>query len=85
VLISVWARPGRELELAHEVRRSALDALEAEARVVQQELVGLRDEVGRIRTSVARFIDHPLDAALSGLVVPLASAVVRSLKKSKAE
>ena len=80
-LIAAWSKPGRELDLAHEVHRSALEALEVEARVVQQELSGIRDEVGRIRTTVAQFMDHPLDAALSGMVVPLAGALVRSLKK----
>jgi hypothetical protein len=81
-LIAARARPGRELELAQEVRRSALDALEAEGRVVQQELSGIRDEIGKIRSTVTQFVNHPLDAALSGLVVPLTGALVRSLRKS---
>lgn len=81
VLIAARARPGRELDLALEVRRSALDALEAEARVVQQELSGMRDEIGKIRTTVTQFINNPLDAALSSLVVPLAGALVRTLRR----
>lgn len=85
LLLALAARtkPGRELDLALEIRQSALDRLEVDARSVQSELVSLRQEVQGIRDATLGILKHPLDAALSGLVVPLAGVLIKSLKKSE--
>jgi hypothetical protein len=85
LLVALRAPAGREMELAMEVRQAALDGLEDDARLLQAELVALRDETFRLRDSLLGLVKHPLEAALTGLVVPLAGALLKGdRKKGKA-
>ena len=81
VAVAARSKPGRELDLALEVRGMALRGLEAEASALQAELVALRDEFRDARANLARFVKHPLDTALPALIGPLGSLVIKSLKK----
>lgn len=76
IVVAARSKPGRELELAHEVRKMALTRLEEDLAAVQAELVGLR-------TSLTRIVKHPLDAALPALIGPLAAIVLQSLKRRR--
>jgi hypothetical protein len=81
IVIAARSKPGRELDLALEVRGIALRGLEDEAAAVQAELVALRDEFRDAKANLARFVKHPLDTALPALIGPLGSIVLKSLKK----
>lgn len=61
---------GRELELASEIHGSAIEALQTEARGMQQQFAGM--------------VHHPLNSALPLILVPLITIIVKSLKKSRA-
>jgi len=69
VLISMRSKPGRELELAHEVRDMALSRLES--------------DVSAVQANLTRLVRHPLDVALPALIAPLGSIVLKSLKKRR--
>jgi hypothetical protein len=86
LLIAIAARtkPGRELDLALEVRGIALRGLENEAASVQAELVALRDEFRGVKENLTRFVKHPLDSALPALIGPLGTLVLKSIKKQRA-
>lgn len=83
LIIAQRSKPGREMELALEVRTSALQALEADAQGVQEQLAEFREEVRGIREAVVGFVRHPLDSVLPNLLVPVAGAVIKGLKKSE--
>jgi hypothetical protein len=72
VLFVVAERPtaGRELELANEIHGSAVEALQTEARGMQQQFAGM--------------VHHPLNSALPLILVPLITIIVKSLRKSRA-
>lgn len=72
VLFVIAGRPpaGRELELANEIHGSAVEALQTEARGMQQQFAGM--------------VSHPLNSALPLILVPLITIIVRSLKKTRA-
>jgi hypothetical protein len=70
-LIGNAKKPGRELDLAMDVHKAALDALVNEAK-----------SAGDDFSSTASFMKHPLDSALPSLVVPLASILLKTLRKS---
>ncbi|WP_230533383.1 phage holin family protein [Microvirga roseola] len=74
-------KPEREMELALEVHNIALQALEADALVVQQQLIDLKEEVRGVRQAIVGFVRHPIDSVLPGMLVPLAGAVIKGLKK----
>lgn len=82
LVIAQRAKPGRELDLALQVRGDALRALEADAGAIQQQLVGFRDEIRDVRDAVAGFTRHPFETLLPSILVPLAGAVIKNLKKS---
>lgn len=71
VLFVIAGRPpaGRELELANEIHGSAVEALQTEARGMQQQFAGM--------------VQHPLNSALPLILVPLITIIIKSLKKSK--
>ncbi len=81
LIIAQRSKPGREMELALEVRTSALQALEADAQAVQEQLAEFCEEVRGIREAVVGFVRHPLDSVLPSLLVPVAGAVIKGLKK----
>ena len=68
VLIAARKKPDRELELAREVHKNAVEALQMNARSAQERF-----------GQFAR-----MEAMLAGLLIPLAGIVLKSLKKSKA-
>ena len=81
LIVAQRSKPGREMELALEVRNGALQALEADAQALQQQIVGFRDEMREVKEAVVGFASHPLDSVLPGLLVPLVGAVIKGLKK----
>ena len=72
VLFAIAGRPpaGRELELANEIHGSAVEALQTEARGMQQQFAGM--------------VHHPLNSALPLILLPLITIIVRSLRKTGA-
>ena len=81
LIVAERSKPGREMALALEVRNTALQALETDAQVIQQQLTEFRDEVRGVREAVVGFVRHPLDAVLPSMLVPLAGAVIKGLTK----
>jgi hypothetical protein len=75
------AKQGRDLDLAREVRQTALVALEAHARDMQQEVTSLRDEICGIRAALSRLAHNPLDALLPAIVVPVTRVLLKTLHK----
>jgi hypothetical protein len=71
-LTSRLVRPGRDVHLATELHRSAIEALQADAVAVQGEIESLKSAFVR-----------PLDSALAAVIVPAASLLVRALKRTK--
>ena len=69
LLIADRKKPGRELDLANEIHRHTMDALQADARLLQADIA-----------SVGQALKHPLDSALP-LIVPLATILMNALKK----
>lgn len=84
LMIAEKSKPGREMELALEVRNSAIQALEADAEAIQEQLTELRDEVRGMKQAVVGFVRHPIDSVLPSMLVPLAGAVIKNLKKPAA-
>ena len=74
VLIASRIKPGRDLELAREVHRTAMDALMADGRTLEAEIVSFKQA-----------FRHPLDSVLPGLIVPLATILIKIIQKKANE
>jgi len=68
--IAARVKPGRDLELAQEIQKSAIDALASDAREVEADIRG-----------ITNMVRHPLDSAVPGLIMPLASMLIKALRK----
>jgi hypothetical protein len=69
LLVADRRKPGRELELANEIHDHTMQALQADARLLQADIA-----------SLGQALRHPLDGAAS-LIVPLATMLMGFLKK----
>jgi len=69
MLVANSKRPGRELDLANEIHKSTMDALQADARLLQADV-----------QSFGQALKHPVDSLLP-LIVPLATIVINVLKR----
>jgi hypothetical protein len=69
LLIADRRKPGRELDLANEIHKNTMDALQADARLLQADVA-----------SFGQALKHPVDSLLP-LIVPLATIVINALKK----
>ena len=70
LLLASRIKPGRDLELAREVHRAAMEALIADGRALEIEI-----------ESFKQAFRHPLDAVLPGLIVPLATMLIKIIQK----
>lgn len=70
VAIANSKTPGRELELANEIHDHTMQALQADARLLQSDIA-----------SFGQALRHPLDSVLPSLIVPLATMLMGFLKK----
>lgn len=69
LLIADRKKPGRELDLANEIHKNTMDALQADARLLQADV-----------QSFGQALKHPIDSLLP-LIVPLATIVMGVIKK----
>src|ERR1700724_3316112 len=74
VLIASRIKPGRDLELAREVHRAAIDALIADGRALETEIANFKQA----------FL-HPLDSMLPALIVPLATILIKIIQRNTDE
>ncbi len=69
-VVAAGIAPGRDLELAQQLRDSATEALVADLREAEADLAGF-----------TRVLRNPLDGALPGLIIPLAGILLKSLRR----
>lgn len=72
LLIAVWRKPGRDLEVAREVHSAAIQGLQADARALQGEVVSLTNAV-----------KHPFETVVPAAIVPLVTMLLQSLRRKK--
>ena len=72
VLIAARVRPGRDLDLAHEIHNTALNALTGELRGMEAQVRGITNMVRR-----------PLDSFLPGLLIPLIGLILKRLRGTR--
>src|ERR1700736_6662435 len=70
VVVASRIKPGRDLELAREVHRTAVEALISDGRALESEVADFKQA-----------FRHPLDSVLPSLIVPLASIIIKIIAK----
>jgi len=83
MLIGKSSRPGPEIELAFDVRKMAIEAIQDDARDLKVSIDALGQEVRETKNAIAGFVNNPLDAAVQKLLVPAATSIIRGLHSKK--
>jgi hypothetical protein len=83
LLVASRTRPGPEIELALEVRRTALESIHEDARDLKLTIESLGHEIRSVKESISAVVHNPLDVAAEKLLVPAALSIMRSLRSKK--
>ena len=83
LLIGGNSRPGPEMDLAFDVRKMAVDAIQADTRDLKRTIEGLGQNIHEAGATVAGFVQNPLDTAAQKLLVPAALSLLRGLRAKK--
>ena len=83
LVLALRSRPGPEIELALEVRKTALDSIQEDARGLKLTIDAMGQEIRNVKQSVTAFAHNPLDVAAEKLLVPAALSVLRGLRAKK--
>jgi hypothetical protein len=83
VLAGRSVQPGPEIELAFDVRKMAIDAIQADAGDLKNTVGSLGQQIRQTRDTIAGFAQHPLNAATEQLLVPAVLSILRGLRAKK--
>ena len=83
LLVAGNSRPGPEIELALEVRRMAVDSIQADSRELRLTLEAVGQQVKNMRANVEQFVHDPLETAAEKLLIPAALSILRGLRSRK--
>jgi len=83
ILIARDSKPGSEIELAFDVRKMAIDAIQADAADLKATIDALRQEVSDAKDTIVGFVNNPLDTAMQKLLIPAAISIIGGLRAKK--
>ena len=85
LLVATNSRPGPEIELAFDVRKMALDAIQADARDLKLTVDTLGHELREVKANIVDFAHNPLDVAAQKLLIPAALSIIKGMRSKKAQ
>ena len=83
VLVASNSRPGPEIDLALDVRKMAIQSLQADMQDVKLALDSIGREIRDAKASIVQVMHNPLDAAAQKLLLPAVLSIVRGLRSKK--
>lgn len=84
MLLAGRCEPGPELQLALDVRRMAIEAIQTDASDLKSTIDTLGREIRDAKQTLAGFVHNPLDVAAQKLLIPAAISIVRGLRSKRA-
>ncbi len=83
LLIASNSRPGPEIDLAFEVRKMAIQSIQADTQDVKRTIDSIGQEIRDAKASIIGLVHNPLDAAAQKLLIPAVLSIVRGLRSKK--
>jgi len=83
LLVASNSRPGPEIDLALDVRKMAIQSLQADMQDVKLALDSIGREIRDAKASIVQVMHNPLDAAAQKLLLPAVLSIVRGLRAKK--
>jgi hypothetical protein len=69
-----------EEQMVREVRDLAIAEIEAEAAIVQKQLLQIQEDVRSMRDTLVGFTRHPFNSLASGAIVPAVSIITKAIR-----
>jgi hypothetical protein len=85
VSVAGLSRPGPEIDLALDMRKMAVEAVQTDARDLKLAIDALGQEIRQARENLVAFTHNPLDAATKKLLIPAALSIVKGIRSTKAQ
>jgi len=83
LLVGSNARPGPEIDVAFEVRKMAVEAIQADTRELKFTIDAVGQEVKGLKANITQLVQSPLDVAAQKLLIPAALSIVRGIRSKK--
>jgi hypothetical protein len=85
VLLARSVQPGPEIELAFDVRKMAVEALQTDAHALKDTVDSFGRQIAQTKNTIAGLVQNPLDTAAEHLLVPAVLSIMRGLRSKKAQ
>ena len=82
--VAVNSRPGPELDLAVDVRKMAVEAIQTDARDLKLTVDALGQQIREAKENLVAFTHNPLDTAAQKLLIPAALSIIRGIRSKRA-
>jgi hypothetical protein len=85
VMLARSVQPGPEIELAFDVRKMAIEAIQADGHELKDVVDSFGRQIRETKNTIAGFVQNPLDTAAEHLLVPAVLSIMRGLRSKKAQ
>ncbi len=83
LLVGSNARPGPEIDVAFEVRKMAVEAIQADSRDLKHAIEAVSQEMKDVRANITQLVRNPLDVAAQKLLIPAALSILKGFRSRK--
>jgi Putative Actinobacterial Holin-X, holin superfamily III len=83
LLVGSNSRPGPEIDVAFEVRKMAVEAIQADTRDLKLAIEAVGQEVKDVKANITQLVQNPLDVAAQKLLIPAALSILRGMRSKK--
>jgi hypothetical protein len=83
LLVGSNARPGPEIDVAFEVRKMAVDAIQADSRDLKLAIEAVGQELSNVKENITQLMHNPLDVAAQKLLIPAALSILKGMRSKK--
>ena len=83
LLVGSNARPGPEIDVAFDVRKMAVEAIQADTRDLKLTVDAVGQEIARSKANITQLVQNPLDVAAQKLLIPAALSILKGFRSKK--
>jgi hypothetical protein len=83
LLLAGRSRPGPEIDIALELRKTALASIHEDTRDLKLTIDAMGQEIRNVKQNVTALVHNPLDVATEKLLVPAVLSILRGIRAKK--
>jgi hypothetical protein len=83
ILLASRSRPGPEIDIALELRKTALESIHEDARDLKLTIDAMGQEIRSVKQNVTALVHNPLDVATEKLLIPAVLSILRGIRTKK--